>query len=86
LLDSPLEEERFEPLVPLGGEVPETSNEIPPRRVEEGCSEKHPVLRRNRRFESLFLRRGVSDEPHRLDSCWAQAWRGSWWTEPARRR
>jgi hypothetical protein len=41
--DSLLEEERFESPVPLGRELPETSNEAPPRRVEESCSEKHPV-------------------------------------------
>src|SRR6266404_9030326 len=57
--DSALEEERFEPPVPLGGEVPETSNETPPPKVEEGCSEKHPVLRGDRRFEYLFLHRRV---------------------------
>ena len=39
--------------------MPETSNEIPPPRVGEGCSEKHPVLRGDRRFESLFLQRRV---------------------------
>jgi hypothetical protein len=57
-VDSALEEERFEPPVPLG-RVSAGNAERGPRRVEGGGSEKHPVLQEDRRFESLFLQRRV---------------------------
>jgi hypothetical protein len=54
--DSPLEEERFEPPVPLGRGSAGNVKRGPARRVREG-SGMHPVLQGDRWFESLFLQR-----------------------------